>query len=107
VLISLLMIFWGTLATQIERPATSRLSNVAVWGTASIGMLLALRIFMADTLRVKTQGIDAIRNVLPEQFNWPWFTVALVLMSAPVIQLLLPTRKEPVPALPNLELAGK
>jgi hypothetical protein len=107
VLISLLMILWGTLATQIERPAASRLSNVAVWGIASIGILLALRIFMADTLRVKPQGFDAIRNVLPEQFNWMWFTVALGLMSAPVIQLLLPGRKEPAPALPNLELAGK
>jgi hypothetical protein len=85
ILIAILMITWGTLATQFERRQSSWLSNVTVWGIAFIGMALALRIFMADTLRAAERGFDAIRAVLPEHFNWFLFTVSLVLMAAPVI----------------------
>jgi hypothetical protein len=93
VLIALLMISWGTMATQFERPQGSRLSNAAVWGIASGGMFLALRVFMADSLRVSAQGLEAIRNVLPEQFNWPMFGLSLLLMMAPILRLLWPSMK--------------
>jgi hypothetical protein len=86
VLIALLMIVWGTLATQFEQIPASRVSNVTAWGIAAVGMVLALRIFMADTMRVADQGIDAIRNVLPERFAWLQFCLALGLMAAPVIR---------------------
>jgi hypothetical protein len=87
VLIALLMIAWGTLASQFERERASTLSNVAMWGIASIGMALALGLFMTDTLRASNGGVDAIRNVLPVRFNWPLFSLALALMAAPVIRL--------------------
>src|SRR5262245_2184702 len=90
-LIALLMIMWGTLA-QFERTRAPWLSNVTVWGIALIGMTLALYVFMADTLRVANQGVDVIRTVLPEQFNWPLFCIALALMTAPAVQLSLRLR---------------
>lgn len=85
VLIAILMIAWGTLATQFEQIRSDALSNVTVWGIALLGMALALWVFMTDTLRAAERGFDAVRNVLPEQFNWLLFSLALVLMAAPVI----------------------
>ena len=41
---------------------------------------------MADTIRVASQGVEALRNVLPARFNWPLFDLALLLMAAPVFQ---------------------
>ena len=86
VLISLLMIFWGTAASQFERAPAPRLSNVRVWILNLIGVALALYVFMADALRVVSGGGTALRHLLPEYFNWPLFLVALALMAAPVVQ---------------------
>lgn len=85
--IALLLIVWGTLASQFERKSDPLLSNWSVWLLNSIGIALALYVFMADTIRVASQGVDVIRNVLPAEFNWPLFCVAFVLMAAPVIRL--------------------
>ncbi|HLP75685.1 MAG TPA: hypothetical protein VK327_02095 [Candidatus Paceibacterota bacterium] len=104
VLIALLMILWGTLVTQIEHQRSSWVSNLTVWGIAAVGMVLALRVFMADTLRVAEQGIDAIRNVLPERFNWMTFCLALVFMSAPIIQLIRPSQRQTPKRFAELEV---
>jgi hypothetical protein len=97
VLIALLMIAWGTLASQFERPRLAALSNWHVWALNFIGVALALYVFMADAIRVSSGGVDALRNLLPVSFNWPLFLVALVLMSAPVVKLAggLWTGREP------------
>ena len=49
-----------------------------------IGIALALYVFMADSLAVVRQGLDATMTMLPEEFNWPLFVVALLLMAAPI-----------------------
>lgn len=85
--IALLMILWGTLASQFERTSGHLLSNWRVWVLNSIGVALALYVFMADAIRVAGLGADTIRNVLPSRFNWPLFCVAFMLMAAPVIRL--------------------
>lgn len=103
VLISLLMIGWGTLATQFERAESPLLSNWRVWVLNFIGIALALYVFMADTIRVAGQGVEVIRNVVPTHFNWLLFCVALALMSAPLAQELkrfVPRRE---PALNGIE----
>ena len=87
--IAALMILWGTLASQFERSGPVRLSNLGVWLLNFTGMALALYVFMADALRVSDGGVDALRKLLPVAFNWPLFSVALLLMSAPVIWLAL------------------
>jgi hypothetical protein len=43
---------------------------------------------MADRIASAQRGLDAIRTVLPKQFNWPLFCVALALMSAPAMQMV-------------------
>jgi hypothetical protein len=64
------------------------LSKQRVWLLASIGIVLALYVFMADALRVADQGVNVIRNILPVEFNWPLFAIALALMTAPVLREL-------------------
>ncbi len=97
VLIALLMIAWGTLASQFDRPRLPVLSNWHVWLLNFIGVALALYVFMADAIRVSNGGVEALRNLLPESFNWPLFLVALALMAAPVLKLAreLWVRREP------------
>lgn len=63
VLIALLMIVWGTLATQFERTHPPSLSNWGVWALNFIGVALALYVFMADSIRVSSGGVEALRNV--------------------------------------------
>jgi hypothetical protein len=86
--IAALMILWGTLASQFERPPRPLLSNWRVWVLNLLGVGLALYVFMADAIRVADGGVDALRKLLPTYFNWPLFGFALVLMSAPVIRLI-------------------
>ena len=86
VLIALLMITWGTLACQAESTRSSWRSDLTTWGFTIAGAGLALYVFMADAIRVANQGVEALRKVLPAQFNWPVFIIALLLMAAPVFQ---------------------
>jgi hypothetical protein len=85
--IALLMVVWGTLASQSadSRPGTS--VTRALWGLAGFGIMLALYVFMADSLRTVHQGIDVTRRVLPTSFNWPLFGVAFTLMAMPVAEI--------------------
>jgi hypothetical protein len=98
ILISLLMIFWGTFASLFERDSGSTLSNWRVWALCGIGVALMLYVFMMDALAAAPRGLEAVRVVLPEKFNWPLFGLALALMSTPLAQrgrrlLLPPTAK--------------
>jgi hypothetical protein len=90
--IALLMVVWGTLATQSEDGATD-----ARWALVSAyaGIALALGVFMIDAWRALPDGREAILRVLPTTFNWPVFTVALLLMALPALRHVaaLPTKK--------------
>ena len=84
--ISLLMIIWGTLASQRDPlPASAGWRS---WSLNAVGILLALYVFMADAMRVAHGGVEALRHLLPARFDWPLFSLALLLMAAPVVHLL-------------------
>jgi hypothetical protein len=84
--IALLMIVWGTLTSQSREPGPATALTWLVWGSCGVGIALALWVFMADSLRTLPQGLDMVRQVLPKQFHWPVFCVALALMAMPVAQ---------------------
>jgi hypothetical protein len=89
--IALVMIVWGTLATQAEDDATD-----ARWAgaLALVGIGLALGVFMIDAWRALPHGRAAVLQVLPTTFNWSLFWVALLLMSSPAVhKLALPAKK--------------
>ena len=50
-------------------------------------MLLALYLFMADAMRVAGRGVEAVSNLLPTRFDWRLFSLALLLMAAPILDL--------------------
>lgn len=84
VCIALLMIVWGTLATQSAEPTPAAAFTWMLWASSALGIALALYLFMADAIRSIPQGLDATRSVLPKSFNWSLFCAALALMAAPV-----------------------
>src|SRR6266513_1415669 len=80
--IALVMILWGTLATQSGDGATGARR---AWALACVGIVLALAVFMIDTWRALLDGRDAVLQLLPATFNWPLFWVALLLMASPAL----------------------
>jgi hypothetical protein len=80
--IAALMIVWGTIATQSEDDVAE---PRVTWALASAGIALALGVFMVDAWRVLPQGRDAILQVLPAEFYWLPFWVAVLLMASPVL----------------------
>ena len=89
VAIAALMIVWGTLVTHFEDQTGIRVVGWKSLGACLVGMILALVLFMIDAYRVAAQGEHALRNMLPSHFHWPWFLLALVLMSAPIVKISL------------------
>lgn len=80
--IALVMILWGTLATQLNGGA----SNARwAWGAGCVGIVLALALFMIDAWRALPDGRDAVLQALPTTFNWPLFWVAWLLMASPAL----------------------
>ena len=84
VCIASLMIVWGTLVTQWQGRTLATRFTRASWSVSWAGTLLALWIFMADSIRALPAGLDTVRQVLPTAFNWPVFGAALVLMATPL-----------------------
>ena len=80
--IALVMILWGTLATQWGDDATE---DPRAWVLGGAGIALALGVFMIDAWRALPDGRDAVLQVLPDAFNWPLFLVAWLLMTSPVL----------------------
>ena len=80
--IALVMIVWGTLATQSGDRATDGRWPSAL---ACVGILLALGVFMTDSWRALPNGREAVMQVLPLSFEWPVFWVAFLLIALPAI----------------------
>ena len=90
--IALVMILWGTLATQSGDATTDARWT---WALGWFGVVLALVVFTIDAWRALPDGRDAVLQVLPMTFNWPLFWVALLLMASPVLHqiAILPSKK--------------
>ncbi len=87
VLISLLLILGGMLATLSERSGHPAWPHAWAWMLNAAGVGLALYTFMASALRALPGGEQAVRHALPASFNWPLFLLALALMAIPVANL--------------------
>ena len=87
--IAVLMILWGTLATQSREEASD---SRWAWALGSAGIALALAVFMIDAWRALPNGREAVMQVLPTTFNWPLFGGALLLMAAPLVSAVVVRR---------------
>jgi hypothetical protein len=88
VLISVLMVVWGSCVVEDRADDFSRATEIKAWVLNLCGIGIALYVFMGDALRVAGQGTEVVRNVLPQHFGWGWFGLALALMSAPPLLAL-------------------
>jgi hypothetical protein len=93
--IALVMMLWGTLATQSGAAADDAPWTRGAWALGWVGIMLALAVFMIDAWRALPGGRDAVLQVLPTTFNWPLFWAALLLMASPALHQLafLPATK--------------
>jgi hypothetical protein len=80
--IAVVMILWGTLTTQGADAASG---SRWPWAFGSVGIVLALTVFMIDAWWALPNGRNAVLQVLPKTFNWPLFSVALLLMALPAL----------------------
>lgn len=80
--IAIVMMAWGTLATQLREGARHERWT---WALGWTGIVLALGVFMVDAWRALPQGREAVLRVLPATFNWPLFWLALLLMALPAV----------------------
>jgi hypothetical protein len=81
--IAVVMILWGTLTTQAADVASG---GRWPWAFGSVGIFMALTVFMIDAWWALPNGRDAVLQVLPKTFNWPLFWVALLLMALPALR---------------------
>jgi len=84
-LIALMMILGGTIVTQLPGALWPR--RRAIW-IGTIGITVALLVFMETAIRSLPGGEPAVRTTLPTRFNWPCFVLACALMSTVILDLI-------------------
>jgi hypothetical protein len=86
--IAILMILFGTIVAgsdAADRPLWPRtLSSIA----GILGVLLGLYVFMSDAIHSADKSATALRELLPVRFDWPKFGFALLLLAAPVVDVI-------------------
>jgi hypothetical protein len=86
--IALLMLAGGTLLALGDRPGNPLRVGWAPWASAAAGAALALYCFTEDAWGAIRDGAEEIRRVLPGEFPWPLFLIALALLSVPVLRMV-------------------
>lgn len=87
-LISLLLVTGGTLLVFLNRDRYARMPTPAAGLVCVGGVFLSLYVFMQDALQNLSGGREAVANTLPSYFNWPLFCLALLLLAAPIFDLI-------------------
>jgi hypothetical protein len=85
--IAALLAAGATLLIAYDQPAQPLWPGGLGWKVGLLGACVALYTFMADTLAVVAGGVEAVRTVLPVQFNWPLFGLGLALLAGPVMDM--------------------
>ena len=74
---------------RMERGEPTRITPARI-GLVALGGLLALYVFMADSLAALVQGRTDWATLRPGPFQWPLFLVALALMALPSLMAVWP-----------------
>ena len=98
-LIALLMIVGGTLIVYADRPEHPIWPGRKAWALNFGGVILALIIFILPALQSLARGEGSVRQALPHDFYWLPFSLALLLMAAPIVDI--GRRLRVAPALPS------
>jgi hypothetical protein len=90
--VAAIIVLTSTLIVLFDNPLRELWPTLKAWLLCLPGVILALIVFMQDALRAFPQGEQAVRDTLPISFAWPFFGLALLLMSAPIVDLLMQIR---------------
>ncbi len=90
--IAAIIILASTLVVLFDNPKREIWPTRKAWLLCLPGVILALIVFMQDALRALPRGEQAVRDTLPTSFAWPFFGLALLLMSALIVDLLMQNR---------------
>ncbi len=91
-IIAVILVFASSLIALFDRTDFQLCPTSKAWLLFIPGAILALIVFMQDALRALPHGEEAVRAALPTSFAWPFFGLALLLMSAPIVDLLMQIR---------------
>ncbi len=94
VLISVLLITGGVLAAADDQFQRNAWPHAWAWLLNAAGVGLALYTFMANSLRLLRNGEQAIRQALPSSFDWPLFSLALLLLAVPLMDMTWQLRRK-------------
>jgi hypothetical protein len=86
-MIALLLVLTGTIISRCDASRQPLWPGRRAWAVSGVGVAVALYTFMADAIAAMSGGMETIRQVLPAEFNWPLFSVALVLLAAPLADM--------------------
>jgi len=93
VLIAALICVTAVLAVlRMERGERLGITRARV-GVVLLGGLLALYVFMSDSLHALLQGRHDWDTLRPDSFGWPLFLIALALMALPSLMATWPGRR--------------
>lgn len=92
VLVSLLMIVFGSLLSMAEKRLTS--PTWWSWVAVIVGVFLALLVFMQEALKALPASITTIRAILPVEFNWWLFSLAIFLLAVPIFEMAFRLRTD-------------
>jgi hypothetical protein len=86
--IAAVMLAGGTLLALGDRPGEPLEVGRAAWGGAAAGAALALYCFTAEAWAAVPDGAGQVRRVLPDEFPWTAFLLALALLSLPALPMV-------------------
>lgn len=87
VLISTILIVGGVLITELNGTASFIAPSRVSWIICVAGIITSLYVFMATAIHGLLSDSRGVHEILPTQFNWHVFGVALLMLSAPIIEI--------------------
>ncbi len=87
--IALLMVIGGSLVVYFEYSQKEIWPGKLAWRLSFVGVIVALYVFMEDAIRTAIVNVELVRSALPTWFNWPLFGLAMLLLSAPIFDMLV------------------
>ena len=85
-LIAAVFILLGAMMTDSEFNGWRFNPSTISWGSHGLGIAIALFVFMENSISILLHGGARVHELLPAQFNWPLFCLALILMMLPIAE---------------------
>jgi hypothetical protein len=86
--IAALVIVLGALLVGWDSRKIAIWPGALAWSLHMLGILLALYVFMADSIHAALKGINTNLYLPPTRFDWTVFALALGMIASPIMEML-------------------